>query len=35
MTEVTSSYLQIEEANLVDNSITEYEYVEYFTKRFQ
>ena len=32
MTEVTSSYLQIEETNLVDNSITEFEYVEYLPR---
>ena len=29
MTELTNPYLQIKETNLVDNSITEFEYVEY------
>jgi len=29
MMEVTSPYLQISEKNLIDNSVTEFEYVEY------
>ena len=29
MTHVTNQYLQINESNLIDNSITEFEYVEY------
>ena len=29
MTEVTNPYLQINENNLIDNSINEFEYVEY------
>ena len=32
MTEVTSPYLQIKENNLVDNSINEFEYVEYLPR---
>jgi len=32
MTQVTSPYLQIKEANLIDNSITEFEYVEYLPR---
>ena len=32
MTEVTNSYLQIKQANLVDNSINEFEYVEYLPR---
>jgi len=32
MIEVTSSYLQISENILIDNSITEFEYVEYLPK---
>ena len=32
MTELTNPYLQIKETNLVDNSITEFEYVEYLPR---
>ena len=32
MNEVTSPYLQIKESNLIDNSITEFEYVEYLPR---
>ena len=32
MTEVTNPYLQINENNLIDNSITEFEYVEYLPR---
>jgi len=32
MMEVTSPYLQNNEKNLIDNSITEFEYVEYLPK---
>ena len=32
MTEVTNPYLQINESNLIDNSITEFEYVEYLSR---
>ena len=32
MTQVTNPYLQINESNLIDNSITEFEYVEYSPK---
>ena len=32
MTELTNPYLQIKETNLVDNSITEFEYVEYLLR---
>ena len=32
MTELTNPYLQIKETNLVDNSITEFEYVEYLSR---
>ena len=30
MTQVTNPYLQINGSNFIDNSITEFEYVEYF-----
>ena len=32
MTQVTNPYLQINESNLIDNSITEFEYVEYLPR---
>ena len=32
MTELTNPYLQIKETNLVDRSITEFEYVEYLPR---
>ena len=32
MTQITNSYLQINESNLIDNSITELEYVEYLPR---
>ena len=32
MTELTNPYLQIKETNLVDNSITEFEYVKYLPR---
>ena len=32
MTQVTNPYLQINESNLMDNSITEFEYVEYLPR---
>ena len=34
MTQVTNPYLQINESNLIDNSITEFEYVEYLPRDF-
>ena len=32
MTQVTNPYLQINESNLIDNSITEFEYEEYLPR---
>ena len=32
MTQVTNPYLQINESNLIDNSITEFQYVEYLSR---
>ena len=32
MTQVTNPYLQINESDLIDNSITEFEYVEYLPR---
>ena len=32
MTQVTNPYLQINESNLIDNSITEFEYIEYLPR---
>ena len=32
MTQVTNPYLQINESNLIDNSITEFEHIEYLPR---